>query len=311
MPMSILAKALTLSVAAIVPPAIAWGLAAGTTGQESAPIRIAGRHLAVNTGGDYQALRAIGFDLVDVGSTGALDALPDGMRGVLWLGNGFNKDCRWRLGDAEVVAAVAVARGHPAFSGVYYISDEPHPAACPGAAAAIAARSDLIRLYHPGALTFVVIQGGSNGPDEFAQLGAVADLIGIDPYPCNEANSAKGCDLEAMRQRIEAAMDAGIPIQRIVPIFQTFGQSCTDRDKKYYRLPTEAEAKAMLKLWDELVPQTWRSFDMAYSWAPQPSTSCPTLKMADGTDHPNLQKVFQSYFAQGPGATEPAQEQPK
>ncbi|MBV1797531.1 hypothetical protein [Siccirubricoccus sp. G192] len=57
-----------------------------------------------------------------------------------------------------------------------------------------------------------------------------------------------------MRERIGQALAAGIAPERIVPVFQAFGQSCTTSAPGYQRLPTEDEARAMLAVWDELVP---------------------------------------------------------
>ena len=57
------------------------------------------------------------------------------------------------------------------------------------------------------------------------------------------------------------------------------------------------EARAMLAVWDELVPPARRPFDMTYSWGPQARSACPSLAMADGRDHPDLLAVFSAYFA--------------
>ncbi|MGM0585904.1 MAG: hypothetical protein ACQEUZ_14765, partial [Pseudomonadota bacterium] len=136
-------------------------VAALLAGALSAPEAAAGGlHYAVNTSGHDAEAAAIGFDLADVGSVGGLDALPDGMRGVLWLGNGYNTECEWRLDDAAIREAVAAARVHPRFSGIYFISDEPHPSNCPDAPAKVAERSALIRSIDPEARTFVLVQNG-------------------------------------------------------------------------------------------------------------------------------------------------------
>src|SRR4051794_40066915 len=70
-------------------------------------------HFTVNLGGDYERAAAVGFNLVDIGSPSALDRLPEGRKGVLWLGNGFNTACHWRLDDAQVRTAVEAVRNHP------------------------------------------------------------------------------------------------------------------------------------------------------------------------------------------------------
>lgn len=256
-----------------------------------------GRHFAVNLGGQYADVLAVGFDLADIASAAKLDDLPPGLRGVLWLGNGYNKSCEWRLDDAQVTAAVEAVRDHPNFSGIYYISDEPHPKTCPDAAARLAERTALIHSLDPAGLTFIVVQNGSNGSEEFRLLAGSADLIGVDPYPCNHGNAETGCEVDQVRDRIHAAFAAGIGVERIVPVFQAFGQSCVDIDDPWYRLPTGHEMSMMLGIWDELVPLERRAFDMTYSWAPQKGTSCPTLALADGGAWPNLKQVFSDYFA--------------
>lgn len=257
-------------------------------------------HYAVNLGGDYAGAAAVGFNLADVSSPAALGRLPDGMKGVLWLRSGFNgrrNECDWRLDDAQLRAAVEAVRDHPRFSGIYFIADEPHPSFCPDAPQRLAERSALIRSLHPGARTFIVVLNSYRYPGEFALLRESADYIGVNPYPCNRRNAARGCDLAAMRERIGHALAAGIEPERIVPVFQAFGQSCTTSAPGHSRLPSEAELRAMLEVWDELVPPERRPFDMVYSWGAQPRHACPSLAMADGREFPNLIAVFVSYFA--------------
>jgi hypothetical protein len=256
-----------------------------------------GRHLALNLGGDYEGVAEVGFTLADVGSPELLDTLPDGLSAVLWLGNGYNTKCEWRLSDAEVEEVVVAVRDHPKFSGIYYIADEPHPTACPDAPEAVARRSELVRSLDPDARTLILVQNGSKAPDEFSLLAGSADLIGVLPYPCNEKNATTGCDLKALRARIEAALDAGIAVERIVPVFQTFGQACIESGEPYYRLPSVEEAKRMLGIWDELVPREVRTLDMAYTWGSRPTNACPSLKMADGGDYPDLRSLYADYFA--------------
>ena len=258
-----------------------------------------GKHLAVNLGGDYAGVAAAGFDLADISSAAKLDGLPRGLLGVLWLGNGYNTFCHWRLDDARVTAEVEAARGRPNFSGIYYISDEPHPAICPDAPVRVAERTALIHSLDPHGRTFIIVENASKAPDEFRLLADSADLIGVDPYPCNRGNAATGCNLDQLRTRVKAARNAGIEVERIVPVFQTFGQACAGLRQPWYRLPSEGEMVAMFRVWDELVPAGRRPFDMTYSWAAQKGTSCPTLKGADGGRWPNLRRVVSAYFAGG------------
>jgi len=274
------------------------------TGQAAATEQREHLHLTVNLDGDYTGAAAAGFNLADVSSQSALNALPEGMKGVYWLGNGYNLKCSWRLSDRQISDTVRAIKDNPKFSGIYYISDEPHPAVCPDAPQRLAERSALIRSLDSRARTFAVVLNGSSAPTEFAQMKDSADYIGIDPYPCNFRNELTGCNYAALRERIDQALAAGIPSTSIVPVFQTFGQICTSSRRKYspyYRLPTVAETEIMLGIWDEKVSVKDRPFDMAYSWGKQPAVACPTLQMADGGSQPDLRSFYKSYFARMKG----------
>jgi hypothetical protein len=266
---------------------------------QAEPQRRVPLHYAVNLDGDYRGALAAGFNLADVSSAAALNRLPDGMRGVLWLRSGYNgrrNACAWRLSDERLRRVVASVRNHPRFSGIYFVADEPHPSFCPDAPARIAERSMLIRRLDPNARTFIIVLNSYRYPGEFALLRDSADYIGINPYPCNHKNVGRGCDLRAMRERIGHALAAGIEPERIVPVFQAFGQACTTAARSYHRLPTPDEARSMFEVWDELVPPDRRPFDMTYTWGPQPRSACPSLAMADGREHPDLRGAFAAYF---------------
>ncbi|UPJ48732.1 hypothetical protein IVB30_37920 [Bradyrhizobium sp. 200] len=262
-------------------------------------------HFAVNLRGDYAGAASAGFNLADVSTLSALRALPEGMKGVYWLGNGYNLDCSWRLSDRQITDTVMAIKDNPKFSGIYYISDEPHPALCPEAPQRLAERTALIHSLDPRGRTFAVILNNSTAPTEFVQMKDAVDYIGVDPYPCNIKNELTGCNYAALRQRIEQALEAGIPSTRIVPVFQTFGQVCTSSGRNpYYRLPTVAETEIMLTIWDEKVPVKDRPFDMAYSWGKQ-TVACPTLQMAGGGSHPDLRSFYKNYFARMKGVSPP------
>jgi hypothetical protein len=262
-------------------------------------------HFTVNLRGDYTGAASAGFNLADVSTQPALSALPEGMKGVYWLGNGYNLDCSWRLSDRQITETVMAIKDNRKFSGIYYISDEPHPAACPDAPQRLAERTALIHSLDPRGKTFAVVLNSSAAPTEFAQMKDSADYIGVDPYPCNVKNELTGCNYTAFRQRIDQALGAGIPSTRIVPVFQTFGQVCISSGQSYYRLPTVAETQNMLAIWDEKVPVKHRPFDMAYSWGKQPTLACPTLQMADGGSYPDLRSVYRNHFARIKGAYPP------
>jgi hypothetical protein len=265
-------------------------------------------HFAANMRGDYTGAASAGFNLADVNTQSALRALPEGMKGIYWLGSGYNArrtSCSWRLSDKQVTEAVTAIRDNRKFSGIYYISDEPHPALCPDAPERVAERTALIHSHDPRGKTFVIVLNSTTAPTEFAQMKDSADYIGVDPYPCNVKNELTGCNYTALGQRIDQALGAGIPSNRIVPVFQTFGQACISPGSSYYRLPTAAETEIMLGIWDQKVPAEHRPFDMAYSWGKQATLACPTLQMADGRPYPDLLSVYKNYFGRKSGAFPP------
>jgi len=283
-----------------------WGMAQSVAAETREPL-----HFTVNLRGDLAGAASAGFNLADVNNLSVLRGLPEGIKGVYWLGGGYkgNKGgCAWQLSDRQITDAVMAIKDNPKFSGIYYIADEPHPTLCPDAPQRLAERTALIRSLDPRGRTFAVVLNSSTAPTEFAELKDAADYIGIDPYPCNVKNELNGCTYAALRERIDQALKAGIPSTRIVPVFQTFGQACTSAGRKYnpyYRLPTVAETETMLAIWDEKVPVKDRPFDMAYSWGKQPTLACPTLQMADGSSHPDLRSVYKNYFARMKGAIPP------
>ena len=253
-------------------------------------------HFAVNVRRDFHAAAAIGFNLMDVGTTEALAALPEGMKGIYWLGNGYNTKCVWQKSDAEVQSIVATIKGHPKFSGIYFISDEPHPAGCPDAPERVTERSAMIHALDARAKTFIVVLNGTANPDEFVLMKDAADYIGVNPYPCNLKNEQTECDYRALEKRIDRALAAGIPTTRIVPVFQAFGQSCAATKQQYYRLPSAAETRRMLGIWDAKVPVADRPFDMAYSWGRQ-KVACPALSTSQANSEPELKSVYSDYFS--------------
>lgn len=245
-------------------------------------------HYAANLRGDYVNAAAVGFNLMDVGNKATMDSLPDGVRGLMWVGNGYNTTCSWAIDDATLTSIVTACRNDPKFCNIYYISDEPHHSVCPDGPAALASRTALIKSLDPGARTFAIIQDGSSHPGEFQAFANTIDYIGVDPYPFN-ANNIGGADLTSVRDRINTALQY-IPANRLVPVFQTFGQECATV-AQYYRMPTAAELTALLAIYDELIPRSGRPFDFCYTWSAQGTTSCPGLQ-----DSPELRDVMYNYF---------------
>jgi hypothetical protein len=256
-------------------------------------------HGVLNVAGQYTNAASLGYNLMDVSNKSVMDTLTTGKTGLFWVGN-YKSDCTWTLSDAQVTTIVNANKGDIHFSGIYFVADEPHPALCSGAPAAVASRSALIRSLDPNAKTYITVENGSSHPNEFRDFYAAsaADYYGVDPYPCKVANLTS-CDMTNFNARIDLALTY-IPAAQIVPVFQGFGQENTA--SPFYRLPSVSELTAMLTVWDQKVPPSVRPFDITYGWNHQTPAN-PTMIDATGTTYPNLQGLMQSYFAGMTGTT--------
>ena len=219
-------------------------------------------HFIANVGDQVSEVKALGFNLIDTGADpGTVDALPNGIRALVWLGSLDNHDCgNPGYTFPQFMAAVNRLVGNPKVFG-YFLADEPHPKDCPGTASDLRERADYIHAHDPTHRSFVVVLDGSNqcGGTYGCEYSALApakthvDLIGLDPYPCNTGNAATGCTYGNIDATVKRAESNGIPGQDIVPVFQVFGQSCAN--SAYYRLPKVNELRTMLKHWKALVPR--------------------------------------------------------
>jgi hypothetical protein len=248
-------------------------------------------HYTANIGSDQSQAASLGFNLFDIGPTKAsIDALPDGVRAIVWVGNLGNapvgSSCPApALTLAEFQAVVDNLKNDPKVF-AYYLSDEPHPLVCPDAANDIKIRADYIRANAPTQKSFIVVLDGSNvcsgnlgcEYDALKPSNTHVDYIGLDPYPCHYAAdgvTAVPCDISSITTKVNLAISKGIPVSAIVPTFQTFGQAGrSDGKTVYYRLPTTTELTDMINAWHDLVPNP--VFDYAYSFGVQCSaSSCP------------------------------------
>ncbi len=254
-------------------------------------------HFIANVGDQITEVKALGFNLIDTGADpGTVNALPTGVRALVWLGSLDNHDCgNPGYTFAQFMAAVDRLVGNPKVFG-YFLADEPHPKDCPGTASDLRERADYIHSHDPTHRSFVVVLDGSNqcGGTYGCEYSALApakthvDLIGLDPYPCNTGNTATGCSYGNIDATVKRAEGNGIPAHDIVPVFQVFGQSCAN--SAYYRLPKVNELRTMLSHWKALVPRP--AFDYSYGWERQDS-ACPSLADANGSaGNPDLQAVI-------------------
>ena len=130
-----------------------------------------------------------------------------------------------------------------------------------------------MRAVAPSQKSFIVVLDGSkycNGGlgCEYAALAPSkthVDIVGVDSYPCSIGSA---CKFNKITERVNAAVNAGIPRSRIAPVYQAFGQE--GKANPYYRMPTAAELETMLATWKANVPSP--VLDYAYSWGAQSSS---------------------------------------
>jgi hypothetical protein len=168
----------------------------------------------------------------------------------------------------------------------YYLSDEPHIKDCPGGPDALASRADYIRKVTNGRQKSFIVLSRSEDYRSFRPARTHVDLVGLDPYPCSVRNPT--CEYAQIGEEVRLATGAGIPLGKIVPVYQAFGQE--NISGGYYNLPTATQMRTMLAEWVRWVPNP--VMDYTYSWGNQTNTSDPTL-----VDSVDLQKVFQAHVA--------------
>jgi len=133
---------------------------------------------------EARAGAALGFDMADVGDVASLNALPQGMKGLIWLGikggatTEFQNKVKPFIGNAKVFG--------------FYLWDEPDPTGKYGeliTSASLKEQSDWIHQNVPGAKTFIVLMNmaSSNARPDYMNTYNLAntaiDLYGLDPYP--------------------------------------------------------------------------------------------------------------------------------
>jgi hypothetical protein len=219
---------------------------------------------------------ADGFNLADVGSVSELNALPPGVKGLVYLGltNGA---------DANFQATVSAFIGNPNLYG-FYIADEPGPAL----AANLKAEADWIHANVPGAKTFMVEENMSSNTSpvyDYAPANTDIDLFGLDPYPV-QTNVPNNLDYNILPLAVSTAEADGVPQADIVPVYQAFGGG----QYTTYILPTAAQEDEILSTWGSVIPDP--AFDYAYSWGVQVGDTAIS-------DDPALQTVFASHNAGG------------
>ncbi len=221
-------------------------------------------------GGVYVPERT-GFNLADAASPRQLDALPAGVKGLVWIG-------RCDGADASFVQTVKAYAGNPRLFG-FNLMDDPDPRGGaiarmlrrPCAAEKLRAEADWIHANLPGAKTFVILMTMSRSAtpsyrNSYNPANTHIDLFGISPYPCR--TELRGCDYGMIDRFVAAAEASGIPRERIVPVFQAFGGGeWVDDGGGRYALPTPGQMQRILARWQALIAAP--AFDVAYSWGSQ------------------------------------------
>jgi hypothetical protein len=220
-----------------------------------------------------------GFNLADISSydKSKLDQLPDGVRGLVWLGTCAGPTASFQ----SVVSAFA---GDPKLFG-FYVMDEPSPSTCP--ARNLLAENTWIHAHVPGAKTFAILENrGRATQPKFAGTytpgDSGLDLIGLDPYPVR--SELRDPDYSAIAGYVRSAEGIGWPASSIVPVYQTFGGgNYADDANGHWVLPTPGQERQMLARWAEVIPHP--QFDYAYSWGSQNADT-------GLSQSPGLQAVF-------------------
>ena len=277
--LGLLAAACLALALAQVPAAAQSSPEADAPARSALPAPTTTHHYIANIG-RFGVVRRLGFTVLDTGSSlDEIRTLPRGTQALVWLGQG----CPTGI-DKAFRRQVSRLAANPRVFG-YYLSDEPDVASCPKGPAALATRARYIRrASHHTQQSFLVL---SDSTSYHAYRPAVSgvSMVGLDPYPCSIAH--RRCAYGKIKEKVTAALRAGIPLGKIVPVYQAFGQENTS--DHYYNLPTGAQLSAMLDRWAALVPHP--KMDYSYGWGHQGSAN-PTLR-----DAPALQQVLRAYFA--------------
>jgi len=269
-----------------------------STGFEGSHVRISGDGFSVigpravlhytpnaNFNGSTYAPGAVGFNLADISSAGALSTLPTGVKGLVYLGDTSGNTSAFR---SQLSAFLPV----PANLFGFYVTDEPIPSSVP--ASNLAAEVGYIHHNFPGIYCFVVLY--NTGSDQHPSLGGYTanttglntsmDLVGLDPYPF-QTQFTGGADLQIINARVNVTLAGGWKTDQLVPVYQAFG----NYDGDDYTVPTVSQLIQDLGQWQPLTPTP--VFDFAYSWGVQDGDTA----LVDLLD---LQAIFHQLFVSYP-----------
>ncbi|MDX8523692.1 calcium-binding protein [Mesorhizobium sp. MSK_1335] len=252
------------------------------------------------SGGSAAEVATAGFNLADVQYVSQVNELPDGMKGLVYLGahDGVTQ---------SFIDKVTPFLNNPKVFG-FFLMDEPDPTGKWGTYASTAnlkAESDWIHSHFPGAKTFVTMMnmGSSTNPDftnTYNPASTGIDYYGLDPYPVRTGTT--GVDYNMIDRAVAAAVKSGIPIDKIIPVYQTFGGGGweTDTGGKHV-MPTTSQMQTMMDHWAKLVPSP--AFDYAYAWGSQNGDTALE-------NSPELQAFFRQHNANSTSSTPPTTTEP-
>ncbi|MER9179290.1 calcium-binding protein [Mesorhizobium sp. M0767] len=240
--------------------------------------------LHYTSGGSGTEISQAGFNLADVSSVDQLNALPDGMKGLVYLNETDGA-------TSSFIDKITPFIGNPKLFG-FFLVDEPDPTGQWGtyaSAANLKAESDWIHANVPDAKTYITMMslGTSANPDfsnTYNPANTGIDYYGVDVYPVRTDGAV---DYNMIDKFVAAAQASGIPTSKIIPGYQTFGGGDynTDMGGKYV-VPTAAQMETMMDHWAKLVPSP--AFDYAYAWGSQRGDTA--LESS-----PELQAVFRQH----------------
>lgn len=250
-------------------------------------------HYANNPNGQYAALAALGYNLMDTGmSTSTVNGLPAGTKALVWTNEG---DCPAATPSAAFTSFVDANATNPKVWG-YYLADEPQSTAG-SCVDAIKARADYIHSKNPNQKALVLLTDYPGTYAAYAPANSHLDLVALDPYPCRwDIGTSGGCDYTMVEKELAAAQADGIPLSKIVPMFQVFGDGST------WKAPSVTELQGILAEWQEYLPSP--VIDMTYTWGLQPEWG-HTDALSTRPDWQDVMKAYIDGLASNSGTSTP------
>jgi hypothetical protein len=248
--------------------------------------------------GEFQT-GSLGFNLADVSALSNLNRLPDGVKGLIYVGSSAG-GCTGN--SAQFRAFVEPYRGNQKLWG-FYLMDEPYAkqvgSTPPCPMANLKAETDYIHANFPGVVSYVKIGNiGTTSKPDYMDFGLpdMLDVYGLGGYPCRTA-TAPQCDLDMINRYVKAAEDAKIPKAKMAPTYQAFGGWSGQ-----FFIPSAVQEQEILNRWKTLLPSP--PMFMAYSYVQQPNSTGAIATV------PHLQAVFRDWNLAAATPPEPEPEPP-